>query len=951
MELTGQAAREEKRPGAGGERPEGAVDFTEAELDRAFSDAITQVDREHGEIKVGHLKVERVAAERGGALLPDEAKENDDIVDAAATVVDEQKKTLGEWGDLDMAPAQPVQSADAKGWGELDMSDVPETAAAAAAALALSKARLEGKDVVPSVQEGNEDKNTIDVDVDEVAFDASEDPRDMTSAEIAAASALLEQGLSERSESAAFDLATAKTNVENARAAVADAKADLARYKDTGIIHKWSKKGKEELQTLNAALETANAELKEARAEYVGADAMRMLEDRMEQSKAQAAALSKEKGLLNTGFERAHEIYKKLGKYDASWATGFTPQNRVGRAMMRAVSARSIVSAGLLAGGLAVGATSAVGIGAIFARRALSGVGGAAGSYDLMRMAADRSLDAFKPSAAEVEKMDDLSMLEKMEKMEARAMLEGKPVDGNAVYLQLKEAFGQRLDAKLSTVESDDEKQALLELFANKAEADVAAKMQSRGRKESAMRIAAIGVGAFIGSGQMARMFGEATRWAFDTDAGKAVAETAGRAAKGAKELISSAPAAEAAANAAIADMPSPVEAAAVVTAGPDLTEIHKGDGYVKIFARQMEGDPAKFGYDAAKDGSDAHKWAMKMGNKIAKEQGLMGKGFTFNAENPGHVTLNPDHTFTVEDTKQIYARAPRVAAAPDVAADAVSERVPSDTLSHVETYVDADGTPYYQHDWKQFKFDAGIPENVREEVARSIDAHGREIQAMTGMMEDARATYGREPWFNKFDLMMQKQIRGSYVDWRHEMRQAAGVDKGVMYVNEAVPGGNPKEAAKAVFEATRVAGGFPAMDIDQPSAISKAIDAVTGTTEAVASIESIQVGSGLEVTFLHDASGNVTGYEMNGTGSANVEAPLLRKDFMSVMAESGHALPIEVTQVQFASARIEMARQTYEAMRGDGKATTPEAKFMLKVVRNGMALLEKKYPGVTIRS
>lgn len=655
-----------------------------------------------------------------------------------------------------------------------------------------------------------------------------------------------------------FDTAGARTARDEARDIMESARAALAKYEGVGGWFRGrSAEGKMDKQYLQDKFEKAKAEFERASGEYKAASAAAMLDAEKAAAMEAGQKALENKGFVGKAIEGFQKSMEKLGTYNLERLGIKPPKNAVGRFFHKLANARTVVSFGLLGVGVAggFGITSVgVALGATGLRRALLGGGTTAAAYDRLRYGDQemiakfddlndgqreksvfrRALDVVNPFAKrpdltaiptpeQLKTLDDDSIILKMEQIQARAALGARDLSKDPLYAALQGEVRQRLEAVLATADSEEEKQAMLELYRSEREHNVAIEKKSYGRAETRWKAEAVTFGVLVGAYQTL------SDWFTPKQEAVAVAKEA------AKHVA-----------------PHAAEAPPTV-AGPDLTEIHKGDGYVKIFDRQIEADPGAFGYDAARDG-DLHKWAMKVANRFAKEQGVMGKGLRFDAAHPGHVTLHPDGTFELTDAKDYVRHAAKaVEAAPvehapiaqdtagaheTVSADGIRTHHEAVPIDRVRTYVDADGTPYLQHDWKQFHFGPKIPADQHEAIVRLIDSQGRETQALVRMMDEARAQYGHEPWFNKFDASMQKVIRSGYVEWKHNMRIAAGVDAGKLPLDNALAKGDltPHQAAQMTFNSVRLAGGYPEMSAGPAnlettvgSTAGKAFDAIVG--------------------------------------------------------------------------------------------------------------------------
>jgi len=198
-----------------------------------------------------------------------------------------------------------------------------------------------------------------------------------------------------------------------------------------------------------AEFEESKDKYLEARAEFVAGKVERHLQENMELADAQADAFQKERGFGR----KIYDAYKKLGDWNLT-KLGIKPKGRFGKMLARAASVRTLIGAGLVAGGSALAAVGAAGTaaGMFVARRAMGGLGAGIGSYDLMKMVANRKLGKeVKPS--EAREMSDEDLRKRLEYFEAVGPMNGKKPSEIPAYKMIKREYGRRLNENLNVVD------------------------------------------------------------------------------------------------------------------------------------------------------------------------------------------------------------------------------------------------------------------------------------------------------------------------------------------------------------------------------------------------------------------------------------------------------------------------------------------------------------------
>jgi hypothetical protein len=481
----------------------------------------------------------------------------------------------------------------------------------------------------------------------------------------------------EAAKAEAKELSPKEKEMREAGDMVAELQAKLHQFEGLGAAKLLLPGNRRKRENILADLENAKKEYAELRAEVVADNVDKFCDERMAQVESQRAALEKQKG--KEWLSKGYQWYKKLGEMNLT-KLGWNPTGRIGKIAARAMSVRTLASVGLLGAGLAAGAGAAVGVGAIIGRRLLAGIGTGVGSYDLMRMAAERQPGKFKPD--DLEGMSKEEVAERLEKMEANAMVGGRSLDGNEAYGQLDGKFRELLKAEQKESPQEARLSETMKVIDERLEAAVG---RSK-RHDKIMKGVAVGIGGLVGSGEFAKglkAVADSTglsdtiisskKWLADWLGWSKPAVPTGEAMRAAKVIgkeVSGDVGGEAAGTAVedrLGGKKVPVEAsevggkAAAATAaeakemGPPTpeqkygaklmgaAEVHKGDSYSSLIRRQLLADPERFGFDPAKHG-DAAKWAREMTSKAVRDSNLISaKGdmrLIYDAKNPGHVYL-----------------------------------------------------------------------------------------------------------------------------------------------------------------------------------------------------------------------------------------------------------------------------------------------------------------------
>lgn len=182
-----------------------------------------------------------------------------------------------------------------------------------------------------------------------------------------------------------------------------------------------------------------------ARAEALAEHTENWINENTKLADAQAEAFNKE---FDYG-SKLYKCYKKLGEmslYNRWEKKGKLPKSRIGKMLAKAANVRVLVSAGLLGTGFVAGAAIGAGTAAgVFSfKRLWSAFGSGVGSFDLMKMIADKRR-AKKLSDEKIAKMGPAQLAEQLEYYEAVAPLNGKKPTELPLYNKLKQAMLDKL--------------------------------------------------------------------------------------------------------------------------------------------------------------------------------------------------------------------------------------------------------------------------------------------------------------------------------------------------------------------------------------------------------------------------------------------------------------------------------------------------------------------------
>lgn len=308
--------------------------------------------------------------------------------------------------------------------------------------------------------------------------------------------------------------------LDQARAKFIEAEKEYNRY---GKGKWWSReigtffKGKGEAARVKEEYKRAMQEYEKARAEHVADHLDRFVDERMKIADGRAEKFEK---------SRWRKVWDWAGKQNLE-KLGWKPKNKIARFMARGVNLRTIGSLGLLGTGIGFGIGSAVGVGALIAKRVYGGVATGMGSYELLKMGTERyphlptrpekptekklesvGADKAKEMMAKYEekmvkyeeelkkKLEswDLDKTENMmAKYEMRAKLKGEKVSENENYQKIKDKY---LELLKSESEKADKKLDVL----MKAADERLGKMESKLKRGDRYRkVTAIGIAAIFG--------------------------------------------------------------------------------------------------------------------------------------------------------------------------------------------------------------------------------------------------------------------------------------------------------------------------------------------------------------------------------------------------------------------------------------------------------------------
>ena len=397
------------------------------------------------------------------------------------------------------------------------------------------------------------------------------------------------------------------------REAVAKLEAELKQFEGFGALKRLAEGGRAERQHIMDDLRQAKFEYVQARAEFVGTSAIRMLAERTALADKVAQERNQEKGLG----EKVYDVYKKLG--DMSLAKIWKPKSKAGRFVAKTMNVRMLISAGLLGVGLAAGAAGGVGVGlgVLAARRAFAGAGASFGSYDLMRMVADRRTG--KVDEKKLESMTNVEIVSRLERLEAENMRNGTEVSKHEGYQKLFAEYARRAQAAdessaenlarqpQSAEEADYERQWAQ--FMEDADRTLETARSKNAKMNRAIKVASGAVGVIVGSGLLAKVVGAV---AHEVSGPKPlVAET-----HLGKTATNIAPAHEATDAGIVRGL-----AAERLAAGT----FNKGDTLQSVTRRLLLQNPKEYGFTGnVRDQAALAKWAGTQTDRMLRDQGFV---------------------------------------------------------------------------------------------------------------------------------------------------------------------------------------------------------------------------------------------------------------------------------------------------------------------------------------
>ncbi|KPJ86160.1 hypothetical protein AMJ57_00100 [Parcubacteria bacterium SG8_24] len=407
----------------------------------------------------------------------------------------------------------------------------------------------------------------------------------------------------------------------------------------------------------------AKERYQELRAEYVGENVERMLLEQERQLEDLRTFMEQEKPALAKVLNAAYRGYKKLGEMNLGKvfdAVGYQPKSKIMRFVARAASVRTLISVGLVAGG-AVFASPTVAIGALAMRRALGGVGGAVGSYDIMKMVADKTAGRF--TEEELDKMSREDVMQRMEKISAQAMMDGKSFGEIESYQKLKARLGEMLKEERETGPGAGVERKLAQLMSETDERFETMRQKTE-KNDKIMKGAAAAIGVFVGSGALAK--GITSLYGYVGGGGEAAVGVQAAALEKVPP-VDQAPApmagtleteqlvdvdeagdlklveaeiAQTPADSFAADYKAGLiergfegDASAKAEQVLEAARVSKREGLTHVIRRQVVADPERFGWDTAKRPWDPEhltprqeRWATNLCAKIARDNGMLSR-------------------------------------------------------------------------------------------------------------------------------------------------------------------------------------------------------------------------------------------------------------------------------------------------------------------------------------
>jgi uncharacterized protein YaaR (DUF327 family) len=262
-----------------------------------------------------------------------------------------------------------------------------------------------------------------------------------------------------------------------------------------------------------AMLEQAREVFEAKRLEYVGENFSRFADAQRQQIEARRERMEKKKGFMAD----AYRVYEKMGELNLE-ALGWKPKDGVKKFIAKNVSVKTAVPLALLAGGFALGAGSAAGMGALFAKRLLAGPMAGMGAYGSLMNRTERKLS--KPLEPEkVKELDLKEILNRMDAMAGNMLMSGKSPSENEAYKQLEARLVEITEKGRANLQKSGEWGGRAQMKEIMENADVrlakAHKKAKTGKNVKKGIGAALGI--FTGSGALAHVFGGVTHWFGET--------------------------------------------------------------------------------------------------------------------------------------------------------------------------------------------------------------------------------------------------------------------------------------------------------------------------------------------------------------------------------------------------------------------------------------------------
>jgi len=387
-------------------------------------------------------------------------------------------------------------------------------------------------------------------------------------------------------------------------------------------------------------------EYQEKRAEYIGEKANRYCNEQERLANFKAKEFGEEKGFGRKFYEK----YKKLGEWNLGrlfgkkfLATLETKKDDprilkitkfIDRFFFNTLSARTAISFGLLGVGIYAGAGVAVSFGAIALRRGLAGVGAGIGSYDLMKIFSEHKEKKKgmrkRLTKEEIKEMTLEEIAERMEHFDLAIELNAgkRTEDEKQIYRLLKIGFNKKIAEKRAT----GIEQKMEDLIKGTDIAINNLRIKAH-HKEITRKGIAVGIGAFVGSGGLAKLFKLGKGLIFGNKpnvvAGVATGSQNIEGAEDVQALEEKLVVLEDEREKIIEDLskdvhPSTLEAD-ISPEQMELATIGRGEGVEHSLIRQLRANPEEYGFKGDITNANAvNSWAGSEAHHIAIDQGYV---------------------------------------------------------------------------------------------------------------------------------------------------------------------------------------------------------------------------------------------------------------------------------------------------------------------------------------